>query len=346
MKRPGVLVAFAMSMVAATAEAHTTSTGLARITIDGTDIVYKLTLIASELPETVRRPFVAAADGDAAAAEQVAEELRQRVAIDDVGKPCRPGRAVIQGSRLGDAGLTLELTLRCPAPPSRLAITDEWSSLLGEHHQTLARIERGDTVHEVTFSAQSRQAVVELAAAPRRGGFLLLGVSHVLSGYDHMLFLVALLLRGGRLLSLLKIITAFTVAHSVTLALAVLRVMTVPERLVESVIAASIVWVAIENLVSTTPPKRRWLVAFGFGLVHGLGFASALAPLGLHRTELAAALLLFNLGVECGQAVVVVALLPILLWVYRRHWEPFVVRAGSAVLGMLALVWFVERLLA
>jgi len=341
-----MLVAFALLAIVASADGHTTSTGLARITIDGADVVYRLTLVANELPEAPLRLFVTAADGDAAAAEEVAEQLRRRVTLAEAGQPCRPGRAVIQGSRIAEGRVTLELMLRCVAPPSRLRITDDWPSVLGEHHQTLARIERGNTVHEVTFSAESREALVDLGTAPRHGGFLRLGVTHVLGGYDHMLFLVALLLRGGRVWSLFKIITAFTVAHSVTLGLAVLRVMTVSDRVVESVIAASIVWVAIENLTSPTPPTRRWLVAFGFGLVHGFGFASALLPLDLPRSQLAAALLLFNLGVECGQALVVVALLPLLLWVQRRRWEPLVVRAGSAVLGMLALVWFVERFLA
>ena len=104
---------------------------------------------------------------------------------------------------------------------------------------------------------------------------------HILTGYDHLLFLLALLLRGGRLLSLLKIITAFTVAHSITLALAVLGVVTIPGRVIEPAIAASIVWVALENLLRRDAPSQRWLVSFVFGLVLESGLASATKGLGL-----------------------------------------------------------------
>src|SRR5262249_59469524 len=136
------------------------------------------------------------------------------------------------------------------------------------------------------------------AEEPRSpGGFFRLGVEHILTGYDHLLFLAALLVRGGRVWSLLKIVTAFTVAHSLTLALAVLGALTVSPRLVEPAIAASIAYVALEN-VFRQAPSRRWLVTFGFGLVHGLGFASGLGPLALPPWNLARPLAGFNLGCE------------------------------------------------
>jgi hypothetical protein len=151
------------------------------------------------------------------------------------------------------------------------------------------------------------------------------------------------LLRGGRLLSLLKIITAFTVAHSITLALAVLGVVTIPGRVVEPAIAASIVWVAVENL-RRGAPSQRWLVSFVFGLVHGFGFASAIEPLALPPARLALALLGFNLGVEAGQALVVALLLPLLLWMRGKPWEPRVVWAASLGVAAFGLTWLVARL--
>jgi hydrogenase/urease accessory protein HupE len=176
------------------------------------------------------------------------------------------------------------------------------------------------------------------------GGFFRLGVEHILTGYDHLLFLAALLLPGGRLVALLKIVTAFTVAHSITLALAVLGVATLPDRLVECAIALSIVWVALENVLVPHAPSRRWIVSFLFGLVHGFGFASTLTALDLPPRNLALALLGFNVGVEAGQALVVALLLPLLIWMRNWPWEPRVVRAASLAVAAVGLAWFVERL--
>jgi len=151
---------------------------------------------------------------------------------------------------------------------------------------------------------------------------------------------------GGRLGSLLKIITAFTLAHSITLALAVSGLVVLPGRLVEPLIAASIVWVAVENLLARKgPPRHRWRVAFVFGLVHGFGFASILAPLSLPAGGLAWALLGFNLGVEGGQALVVIALVPVLAWMHGKPWERVVVRTASTAVAVMGLVWLVERIL-
>jgi hypothetical protein len=127
--------------------------------------------------------------------------------------------------------------------------------------------------------------------------------------------------------------------------MAVLGLVTVPERLVESVIAASIAYVALENLLLRGAPSRRWLVSFGFGLVHGFGFAAALDPLELPRAGLAMALLTFNLGVEVGQAAVILVALPVLLWSRRRAWEPGLVRVASAALVVVGVAVLVQRLL-
>src|SRR4029079_4127899 len=111
------------------------------------------------------------------------------------------------------------------------------------------------------------------------GSFVLLGIEHILTGYDHLLFLLGLLLRGGSWLGLAKIVTAFTLAHSVTLARAVLNIVTLPDRLVEAVIALSIAFVAAENIFLNPVASRRWVVSFCFGLVHGFGFSTALREL-------------------------------------------------------------------
>jgi hypothetical protein len=344
-RRLAVVLAVIVSLTV-TARAHTTSTGLATLSVAGTTLTYRLTLVTTELPEEPARVLALAAEGNPGAAERVADELRRRVTVRADDAPCRPGRVAIQGSRVGDSRVVLELTLSCPSEPRRLAIRDDWFDLLGEHYRTIARIETPSGGREAAFLPDAREVTIGLekgGAAPRTG-FFRLGVEHILTGYDHLLFLAALLLRGGRLFSLFKIITAFTLAHSITLALAVLGVVSIPDRLVESVIAASIVWVALENVAFRRAPSQRWLVSFLFGLVHGFGFASALGPLGLAAGHLALALLGFNLGVEAGQALVVACLLPILVWMRGRTWETPAVRTASLGVALVGLIWFVERL--
>jgi hypothetical protein len=186
------------------------------------------------------------------------------------------------------------------------------------------------------------------------------GIWHILKGYDHILFLLTLLfpavVRFGRsgwepreslrdaALDVLQVVTAFTLAHSLTLSLAVLGVVHLPARWVESAIAATVLLGALNNLRPLLV-SRRWMVAFAFGLVHGFGFASVLADLGLHGANLALSLVGFNCGVELGQMLIVLVVLPLAFLLrhtllYRRAFMP----AGSVAIGLLASYWLVARL--
>jgi hypothetical protein len=196
------------------------------------------------------------------------------------------------------------------------------------------------------------------SAGAAAGGFFADGLHHILVGADHVLFLVCLLLplalgrdasgtpRRGRALwgPLLVLVTAFTVAHSVTLGLATGRVLSVPPRVIEPLIAATIVLAAVDNLWPL-PGRRRAAAAFFFGLVHGFGFAGPLLELDLPPWPMAKALLQFNLGVEAGQLAVVAAALSLLAPLRARGGAPAALRAGSAAAGLLALGWLGERLL-
>ena len=185
------------------------------------------------------------------------------------------------------------------------------------------------------------------------------GVWHIWIGFDHVLFLLTLLLgsvlwRAARrwrpvssfrpvLIEVAGIVTAFTVAHSVTLALAVLGWVSLPSRWVEATIAGTVVLAAINNLHPILP-GRRWVIAFALGLIHGFGFAGVLADLGLPGGAMALALLGFNLGVECGQLVIVGLFLPLAFvlrdsWFYRR----VVFQVGSLAAALIAAVWLIER---
>jgi hydrogenase/urease accessory protein HupE len=214
----------------------------------------------------------------------------------------------------------------------------------------------GKTVFERLLSGSADRATVQMPrtsasmaaieAVRSFANFLSLGVRHILTGYDHLLFLLGLLLVARGFFAALNIITSFTIAHSITLAVATLHVVQIPSRIVEPLIAASIVFVGVENLLHGKIPKSRRLVTFGFGLIHGFGFASALREAGIASSTggIVLPLFSFNLGVELGQVMVAAVALPI-IWKLRENpmfvarWAP----ACSAVVVLLGSFWLVER---
>lgn len=172
-----------------------------------------------------------------------------------------------------------------------------------------------------------------------------LGFTHILPhGYDHLLFVLGLYLLRPKWRPLLWQVSAFTVAHTLALALAALGVVNLPSRVVEPLIALSIVWVGVENIRRRDLSPARVAVVFGFGLLHGLGFAGALGGLGLERAQLAAALLCFNLGVEAGQLAVLALAFATLGWARSRDdYRPRLVVPASAGIALLAAWWTVQR---
>ena len=177
--------------------------------------------------------------------------------------------------------------------------------------------------------------------------FIKLGIEHIWTGYDHLLFLFALLVVCRSFRSIVTIITCFTLAHSTTLALATLNIVSLPSRITEPAIAASIVFVGVENLLRRgAEPRGRWALTFAFGLVHGFGFASVLRNLGVgeNGTSIVMPLFTFNAGVEVGQISIAALVLPI-VWRLRKK-EMFLRRgvpALSAIVSVAGLYWFLER---
>lgn len=256
----------------------------------------------------------------------------------------------------------LRFSARCATQSPRLVLHYDLFFDLDAQHRGLWRAEHEGQTQIGIFATDHREHTLTLDAPSRLAEFLDYGregVWHIWIGYDHILFLLSLLLpavlwRNGAhwvpvpgfrpaLTEVVKVVTAFTLAHSVTLSLAVLEIIALPARLVESAIAASVLLAALNNLYPLVT-SRRWLVAFGFGLVHGLGFASVLLDLGLPRGSLALALLAFNLGVEAGQLAIVAAFLPLAYG--ARHtmlYARMVFQGGSLAILVLAALWLVER---
>jgi len=348
MRRTIGFVLLAMSW-ACSAAAHVTSTGLATLDIDGGTLVYRLTVVAGEVDDQGGRLLAEAADGERSAAERVAGFLRDYARFSIAGEPCRPGRIAIRGSSAGEAKVVLEMTLSCPKSAGTLAIRDDWPDVLGAHFQTVLSVRlAGRPSVEFAFLEDRRSATLDLAAAADTGwgSFVAMGVEHILGGIDHLLFLLALLALARGLWQTVTIVTGFTVAHSITLSLAALGVVDVSSRIVEPLIAASIVWVAVENLLAPSGIGRRWLIAMVFGLIHGLGFASALTELDLSRQALVRALIGFNVGVELGQIAFVIVVMPPLAWASRPGRLPRLPQFLSVVVAAVGTVWLVLRLLA
>jgi len=281
---------------------------------------------------------------------QLVEETLGTFAVAQGGQACsfEPGAA----SREPPDGVRVTGVFRCDRPGEPVRVRAGLLERLPWGHTHLAKVVVGARVEEhVARSGRDSFEVQAPVSWPERAArFLRLGVEHIFTGYDHVAFLLGLLLLGGTLRGLVRVVTSFTVAHSITLALASLQIVSLPARLVEPLIAASIVFVAAENLVqlrrpSSSPGAGRWRVAFAFGLVHGFGFAGALAELHLSRADLATALLSFNAGVEAGQAAIVAVAFP-LLGLLRRRPEParIALRAGSVAIGIAGVAWLAERL--
>lgn len=241
--------------------------------------------------------------------------------------------------------------------PGHLAVEARlFNHLPARHQQFLTVVDlNGQALGKKMLTPQSASCEFDLTASQDTdkpqlasfSGFLLLGMEHILTGYDHLLFLLALLLVCRGFNSAIQIITCFTIAHSITLAAATFNVVQMSSRVVEPMIAASIVYVGVENLARPEGPKGRWLLTFAFGLVHGLGFASVLRDLGIAagKTGVAVPLVAFNVGVELGQIAVAAVLLP-LIWKLRDR--PVFLKRGvpvcSALVALAGSYWFVQRI--
>lgn len=311
------------------------------LTVHAIDVAYVLDL---ESPDRVLEQAFASAQRD-----RIFDIIAARFAVRLDG--------VLSEARLRDVRALPErqaLRLDFDFPPPGQPATVEVSGHLfpyDPNHQTFVNVyEGGLLAHQAILNAGRTTAEhftgtrQGLTAVVRR--FVGSGIEHIVIGPDHILFLVGLLLLGGGVWPLFTIVTAFTVAHSITLTLAVLDVVTPSARIVEPAIALSIVYVGADNLLVAKDGRdmRAW-IAFGFGLIHGFGFASVLKELDLPRQALGWSLASFNVGVEIGQ-VAIVAIVASTLLAVRRHSAALdrrIVVIGSVAVIAAGAYWFVER---
>ena len=261
----------------------------------------------------------------------------------------------------------LRITGTCPSGTQALTVNYRLLFEIDQLHRGLLRLDLDGVTHSAVLAPNTGVLTIKAGETSRLaqfGQYLVEGIWHIWIGFDHILFLLALLLPavlvhavtlGGTrrwtgvasfrvaFTEVLWVVTAFTVAHSITLTLAALQIIELPSRLVESAIAASVVLAAANNLWPMVE-KRRWLVAFSFGLIHGFGFASVLTELGLPKDALVLSLLGFNLGVEIGQLAIVAVFLPV-AYLMRNSvlYRKGLFMGGSFLTMLVALVWLAER---
>lgn len=294
---------------------------------------------------------------------RVLERVLSHIEVRDGETPCPPEPRDVTVANAGSRLVVVTWQARCPAPMSRLVIVYSLFSELDPQYRTLVRTRHGSAEATATLGAPGNRFTWDLAAPPPSGflAFVGSGVEHILFGFDHVAFLLTLLLtlviwradgvawERRQLRHALRdtafLVTTFTVAHSGTLIAASLGWISAPGALVESVIALSIVFVAVENIIRPEAGYRL-LIAFGFGLVHGLGFASMLAAL-LPPDGVIVPLLAFNVGVELGQLGIVIVILPLLHGLVRLIGGPayrkWFLSIASSILAVLGALWLIER---
>ena len=371
-------------LAASAAQAHKPSDSYLSVSVQGSQLTGRWDIALRDLDFAIG--LDANGDGDITWGElrarhaDIAAYAQARLALQADGLPCTLSIGAQRVDEHTDGAYSvLPLQWACPggtgAAVRSLALDYRLFADLDPQHRGLLKLSTAGTTRTAIFGPAAARQQFELGQASGWQQFIAYareGVWHIWIGFDHILFLLSLLLpavlvwrrplgprRGlawGRAADwppvanaaqafwdVLRVVTAFTLAHSITLTLATLGVVTLPSRTVESTIAASVVLAALNNVFPLFT-GRRWAVAFGFGLIHGFGFASVLADLGLPQGALALALLGFNLGVEAGQLAIVAVFLP-LAYALRRTvlYRQGVRIGGSLLIAALAGVWFAER---
>ncbi len=368
------LLSILLCLLALPAQAHKPSDAYLRLNLQGATLEQRFDIALRDLDREL--DLDADADGAlqwgelrsrAPAIQALAEQGLSLDLRDAKGRACKPDayRPLQISSHSDGRYAVLSRSWHCEAPPQDLTLNYRLFAASDPTHRGIARLEQG--THEarlLVLAPDGRPQQLKLgdaAAALGLGGFFLEGVHHIWIGIDHVLFLLVLLLPAvllrlsvswapapvlrPALVEVIGVVTAFTVAHSITLGLAVFGVLDPPSRWVESLIAASVLLAALNNLWPVVK-QARWKLSFVFGLIHGFGFAGALRDLGLGQGALAGPLLMFNLGVEAGQLLIVAVFVP-LAWLLRKQsfYSRWLLGGGSLLAAALALVWLLERAL-
>lgn len=354
--KPFLILAM-LGVAAGPAWAHKPSDAHVRLAVHDAAVTGALSVAVRDLDAALTLD----ADGDGAitwreleaAAPRIDAYVASRLAFAADGQPC-----ALQLDRAGVAELSdgaywvIPLAAACPRHPDALAITYRLLFDVDAQHRGLVHVGS-----QTLIVASGEPVLATVDGATSFGSFVENGIFHIWHGLDHCLFLLCLILPavfqrpGARwqpadslrtvCREVFEIVTAFTLAHSITLVVSAVGLLSLPSRVVETAIALSVAAAAVNNLVRAI--DARWAVAFALGLLHGFGFSSVLIDLGLPSHELIGALLGFNLGVELGQGAIVLALLPILYLIRRTLAYQALLWGGSGIAGLIAAFWSYQR---
>jgi hypothetical protein len=365
-----------LALAPAAASAHSYAASAFEAVTEGREVRFDFRLDATSVMELAHRSHpnqpAIGRDGIEGEAPLVRSYVAQGFTVSNDGTACTPQPGAVMLHRPTDK-VVVSIGYRCAGELGVLVVR---STLFNEEttpHQIIGSFRHQRALEHYFFSPGMKEAVIRVqelaqvmpaaaggrqfhmatpppgAFAPKTatgfGHFVGQGVMHILSGIDHLLFIVSLLIVIRDWKHLAAVVTSFTLAHSVTLAVGALGLVRLSPRLVEPMIALTIIYVAAENALRLAP-RARVGVTFAFGLVHGFGFSSVLRDLGLARGQLVPALVGFNLGVELGQLLVVVPLFPLVMLLQRRAGAYQRVRLGlNASVAVVACFWFVQRLM-
>jgi hydrogenase/urease accessory protein HupE len=348
------LVAFGFITPNAYAHTNTSSTGYSKIEVEQDKISYELQLdllglsrivdlgVDSYTPQT-KEELGKLLDGKK---DVVKEYLNSHIKLYADSVPVEGGEIkAIDGAMVqNQLYASIILTYSTKQVPTNLIVN--YSVFFDDNdpgHTNYAKISKDGKQQEFVFSASARELQTGQATFFQKvKQFMLLGMEHIFTGYDHILFLISLLLGAKTLRHVLSLVTAFTIAHSVTLALATLQIVNLPSKLVESSIALSIVYVALQNIFNQKS-EHHPLIAFTFGLMHGFGFANVLTEMRLDMAGMATSLLFFNVGIELGQLILVALFFPLILYVRKKWTVHWFVPVTSAVVVIFGVFWFAQR---
>jgi hypothetical protein len=367
MRRVQRLLALLLGLFAAApAAAHSLSTSTLTVTTDRAWLHVEWEIALRDLDYAIGLdPTGVITWGDLKRREAAIETYAlPRLTLSSDHAVCPPGPVTLLADERGGNGYAvLRFTARCPAAVHKVDITYGLMFDLDPEHRALLDVISGASFHVAVLSPDHPHVAIDSGGrlAETFAEFFTVGVDHILSGPDHLLFIALLLFPAmfrrahgawqpvarfrPAFFETVRILSAFTIAHAITVTAATLGWVDIPSRIIEGAIALTIVATALDNIVPVLP-ERRWVLAFGFGLIHGMGFASALGPLSLPALPLAAALISFNLGVEAAQMLAAIVVLPVgfLLRNVRLYPARFLPGA-SGLAGLVALAWFARRTL-
>ncbi|WP_168210552.1 HupE/UreJ family protein [Persicimonas caeni] len=295
--------------------------------------------------------------------------FEEHLQVTNNGQVCQPTHQdfVDMGRRM--ASLLFRKTVQCDDALGEVTLTNEVMLASKNGYTHYGQIQIGKDIHTTVFNRDTSSYTVQVGADGQAASeqsfwdvfvqYIWQGVLHIVLGIDHVLFVLCLLLAARRFRPLLVVVTSFTLAHSITLALSALEVLTLPPTVVEPLIALSIAWVAVELLLEAKkpadaskddeevgPPLHLYALTFAFGLLHGFGFSYVLRDeVGLPTDALVPALLSFNVGVELGQIAIVAAAFPLVAWARGREWGSKAIKVVAALVLLVSVYWFVTRLM-